>query len=128
MINAAMCAIDAAISERIINYDNTVENSDMLTTPRETAKLLHIREYDFISWMLRDKYLRRDKKGRLIPCKGRDSSEGLFVVRESYSEETNQTRLTTYVTKRGRELFRFLATNRAIGTLYPSPRFRVTAE
>lgn len=60
-------------------FDDCVDRN-LLTSFRETAKELDIKEKVFIKFLLEKKYIYRDKKGQLKPYAGR---EDLFEIKES---------------------------------------------
>lgn len=78
----------------------------MLTNIRTTAKELKIKEKNFIKFFIDNKYLYRDKSGKLIPYA--DKNCGLFEVKESFNEKTNWRGTQTLITPKGRETFRLL--------------------
>lgn len=87
-------------------YDNLVDR-DMLTSFRDTAKLIGIGERAFIFALIDDKYIYRDLKGRLSPYSRKNN--GYFAVREFTRCE--HAGLQTLVTMKGREHFMRLYAN-----------------
>lgn len=85
-------------------FDDCVDRN-LLTSFRETAKELDIKEKVFIKFLLEKKYIYRDKKGQLKPYAGR---EDLFEIKESKNDKTGWTGTQTLVTPKGRETFRLL--------------------
>lgn len=86
-------------------FDGMVDRN-LLTSLRETAKELGVKEKEFVKFLLNNKYLYRDKKGKLMPYA--EKNDGLFVVKECYNEKTGWSGTQTLVTPKGRETFRLL--------------------
>jgi phage antirepressor YoqD-like protein len=84
-------------------FDELIERN-LLTNFRDTAKELHIKEKDFISFLISRKYVYRDGKRKIKPYA--DKNNGLFEVKEFTRDEYagNQ----TLITPKGRETFRLL--------------------
>ena len=120
--NARVKKLTADVSAlTIANSDLTVENQimlpkaeyfdalvdrNLLTSIRETAKQLEIRERDFVKFLIDKKYLYRDKKNKLMPYAGR--GDGLFEVKECINDKTQWSGTQTMITPKGRETFRML--------------------
>lgn len=75
---------------------------NLLTSFRETAKQLGVKEKAFIQFLLDKKFLYRDKKGKLMPYA--DKNDGLFEVKECLNEKTKWSGVQTLVTPKGREM------------------------
>lgn len=88
------------------DYFDELVDRNLLTSFRETAKQLNIKERKFIQFLLDKKYIYRDKKGKLMPFANKNN--GLFEVKESVNEKTNWSGTQTLVTPKGRETFRLL--------------------
>lgn len=88
------------------DYFDELVDRNLLTGIRETAKELGIKQNTFTSFLLKHKYLYRDKKGRLMPYA--DKNDGLFELKECYNEKTKWTGTQTMVTPKGKETFRLL--------------------
>ena len=86
-------------------FDLLVDRN-LLTSIRETAKQLEVKERDFVAFLIEKKYLYRDKKGKLMPYAGR--GDGLFEVKECINETTQWSGTQTMITPKGRETFRML--------------------
>ena len=86
-------------------FDELVDRN-LLTSIRDTAKELQIKERVFVGWLIDHNYLFRDKKGKLTPKAGK--SEGLFEVKETKNDKTGWAGQQTLVTPKGRETFRLL--------------------
>ena len=83
-------------------FDDLVDRN-LLTNFRDTAKELHIKQKEFIAFLIERKYIYRDTHGKLKPSA---SSEGLFELKE-YTK-SNHSGTQTLVTPKGRETFRLL--------------------
>lgn len=84
-------------------FDALVERN-LLTSFRDTAKELKVKEQKFINWLLDQGYVYRDQKSKLKPYA--QYVDKLFEIKESKTETWagNQ----TMITPRGRETFRLL--------------------
>ena len=76
---------------------------------RDTAKLLGLKQKELIDNLLRDRYLYRDKRGRLLPYEKRNN--GYLEIKEAFNNSSDWNGVQTLVTPKGREFFR---------SLYPS--------
>ena len=88
------------------DYFDELVDRNLLTSFRETAKALKIKEKKFINFLIDNKYIFRDKKGKLQPFA--DKNKGLFELKESYNEKTKWSGTQTLITPKGRETFRLL--------------------
>ncbi len=88
------------------DYFDQLVDRNLLTSLRDTAKELGIKEKKFIGFLVEKKYLFRDKKGKLTPYAGK--ADDLFMVKECFNEKTNWTGIQTMVTPKGRETFKLL--------------------
>ena len=86
-------------------YFDLLVDRNLLTSIRETAKQLEVKERDFVAFLIEKKFLYRDKKGKLMPYAGR---EDLFEVKECINEKTQWSGTQTMITPKGREAFRML--------------------
>ena len=86
-------------------FDDLVDRN-LLTSFRETAKQLEIKEKAFIAFLLEKKFIYRDKKGKLMPYA--EKNNGLFEVKEFFNEKTQWSGAQTMITPKGRETFRLL--------------------
>ena len=73
---------------------------------RDTAKLLGLKQKELIDNLLRDRYLNRDKRGRLLPYEKRN--DGYLQVKEAFNNASDWNGVQTLVTPKGREHFRSL--------------------
>lgn len=79
---------------------------NLLTSFRETAKELNIKERAFVGFLMDKKYVYRDKKGKLMPYENKN--DGLFELKECFNDKTRWSGTQTLVTPKGRETFRLL--------------------
>lgn len=86
-------------------FDDLVDRN-LLTSFRETAKQLEIKEKAFIAFLMEKKFIYRDKKGKLMPYA--EKNNGLFEVKEYFNEKTQWSGTQTMITPKGRETFRLL--------------------
>lgn len=86
-------------------FDDLVDRN-LLTSFRETAKQLEIKEKTFIAFLLEKKFIYRDKKGKLMPYA--EKNNGLFEVKECFNDKTQWSGTQTMITPKGRETFRLL--------------------
>ncbi len=106
--NSAL-AVDLAIAQPKADYfDDCIARGGLMNF-RDTAKLLGMRQKEFIDNLLRDNYLYRDKRGRLLPYQKRNN--GYLEVKEAFNNSSDWNGVQTLVTPKGREFFR---------SLYPS--------
>lgn len=89
------------------DYFDALVDRKLLTGIRETAKELHVKERDFVTFLLEKRYLYRDKKGKLMPF-AVHINNGLFELKEFANEKTGFTSTQTLVTPKGKETFRLL--------------------
>ena len=110
--NAALTAansqltVDKQIMQPMADYFDELVDRNLLTSFRETAKQLEIKEKVLIQFLLEKKYIYRDKKGKLMPYA--EKNNGLFEVKECFNEKTSWSGTQTLVTPKGRETFRLL--------------------
>lgn len=106
--NSAL-AVDLAIAQPKADYfDDCIARGGLMNF-RDTAKLLGMRQKELIDNLLRDRYLYRDKRGRLLPYEKRN--DGYLQVKEAFNNSSDWNGVQTLVTPKGREFFR---------SLYPS--------
>lgn len=110
--NAALTAansqltVDKQIMQPKADYFDELVDRNLLTSFRETAKQLEIKEKVLIQFLLEKKYIYRDKKGKLMPYA--EKNNGLFEVKECFNEKTQWSGTQTLVTPKDRETFRLL--------------------
>ena len=88
------------------DYFDQLVDRNLLTSFRDTAKLIGVKEKAFIQFLLDKKYIYRNKRGQLMPYADRDC--GCFEVKESTNEKTGWSGTQTLITPKGRETFRLL--------------------
>lgn len=87
-------------------YFDELVDRNLLTSFRETAKELKVKERAFVGFLLEKKYVYRDKKGKLMPYEAKNN--GLFEIRECTNDKTAWSGTQTLITPKGRETFRLL--------------------
>lgn len=87
-------------------YFDAIVDRNLLTSFRETAKQLGIGEKVFIRFLLDQKFIYRDQKGKLQPYA--EKNTGLFELKECLNEKTGWGGVQTLITPKGRETFRLL--------------------
>ena len=102
----AELTVEKQIMQPKADYFDELVDRNLLTSFRETAKQLEVKEKELICFLLEKKYLYRDKKGKLQPYA--DKNNGLFEVKECFNEKTKWSGTQTLVTPKGRETFRLL--------------------
>ncbi|NQG98135.1 phage repressor protein/antirepressor Ant [Streptococcus suis] len=98
--------VDNQIMKPKAQYFDDLVARNFLTSFRDTAKMLKIKEREFINWLLNKKFLYRDKKGKLVPFANKN--DGLFEIKETKNESTAWKGTQTLVTPKGRETFNIL--------------------
>ncbi len=98
--------VDNQIMKPKAEYFDDLVDRNLLTSIRETAKQLQVKEKEFVKLLMDKKFLYRDKKSKLMPYA--EKNTGLFVVKECYNEKTQWSGTQTLVTPKGRETFRLL--------------------
>lgn len=102
----ATLAVDNQIMRPKADYFDELVDRNLLTSFRETAKQLDVKEKAFVQFLLDKKYIYRDKKGKLMPYA--DKNDGLFEIKECFNEKTQWSGTQTLITPKGRETFRLL--------------------
>lgn len=102
-INANLSVQNAIMQPKAEYFDGLCDR-ESLTGIRETAKLLGLKQNDFVKWLIDHKYIYRDKRGRLMPYAEHVDS-GLFTVKETYNDKTDWTGVQMLVTVKGKERF-----------------------
>ncbi len=86
-------------------FDALVEHR-LLTSFRDTAKELKVKERELINWLMKKEYIFRDGAGKLKPYA--EHVPTLFEVKDWVNEKTGAKGVQTLVTPRGKETFRML--------------------
>ena len=102
-INANLSVQNAIMQPKAEYFDGLCDR-ESLTGIRETAKLLGLKQNDFVKWLIDHKYIYRDKRGRLMPYVEHVDS-GLFTVKETYNDKTDWTGVQMLITVKGKERF-----------------------
>ena len=102
----ATLAVDNQIMRPKADYFDELVDRNLLTSFRETAKQLDVKEKAFVQFLLDKKYIYRDKKGKLMPYA--DKNAGLFEIKECFNDKTQWSGTQTLITPKGRETFRLL--------------------
>lgn len=103
--NSALTVENQIMAPKAEYFDDLVDRN-LLTSFRETAKQLEVKEKAFIAFLLEKKFIYRDKKGKLMPYA--EKNNGLFEVKECFNEKTQWSGTQTMITPKGRETFRLL--------------------
>ena len=102
-INANLSVQNAIMQPKAEYFDGLCDR-ESLTGVRETAKLLGLKQNDFVKWLIDHKYIYRDKRGRLMPYAEHVDS-GLFTVKETSNDKTDWTGVQMLITVKGKERF-----------------------
>ena len=66
IVNSQLVVDNQIMQPKAQYFDDLVERN-LLTNFRDTAKMLKVKEREFIGWLLDKKYIYRDKKNKLVP-------------------------------------------------------------
>lgn len=105
-IRLSALTVENQIMKPKADYFDGLVDRNLLTSFRDTAKQLDVKERDFIKFLMDKKYIYRDKRGKLMPYS--DKNNGLFEIKECYNEKTQWSGIQTMVTLKGRETFKLL--------------------
>ena len=94
--------VDNAIMKPKAEYFDVLVDRNLLTGIRETAKELKIPQNTFVKFLIDNKYLYRDKKGKLQPFA---NDKGYFEIKETINEKTQWSGTQVLITPKGREAF-----------------------
>lgn len=86
-------------------YFDCLVDRNLLTNFRTTAKEFHIKQKQFINWLLEKKFIYRDQKGNLQPY---SQYADYFHVKDSKSQTGKWAGTQTLITPKGKEAFRLL--------------------
>lgn len=87
-------------------YFDELCDRETLTGIYETAKELGVAPRKFTADLVKYRYLYRGKKGQLLPYESKN--DGLFVLKETFNNQTKWSGTQTLITVKGRELFRMM--------------------
>ncbi|MGG3790253.1 BRO family protein [Geobacillus thermodenitrificans] len=96
-----------AAMEPKADYFDALVDRNLLTNFRDTAKELEVKERYFIEWLLDNKFVYRDQKGKLKPYA--QYVPELFKLKEF--ARNGKADVQTLITPRGKETFRLLLKN-----------------
>ena len=105
MKNSQLIVMNEIMKPKAEYFDDLVDRN-LLTSFRETAKTLGIKEQPFIKFLLEHKYIYRDKKGKIQPFA--EKNKGLFELKETKNDKTGWVGTQTLITPKGRETFKLL--------------------
>ena len=94
------------IAQPKLEYYEELCDRNALTGIYETAKLLGVPPRKFTADLVKHHYLFRNKKGALMPCE--DKNNGLFEVKEVFSDNNKWSGSQTLITFKGRDVFRMM--------------------
>ena len=105
--NSRLTVVNQIMAPKADYFDELVDRN-LLTGFRDTAKELHVKQTDFVTFLLERGYIYRSgKKGELKPY-AQYVEAGLFEVKETFNEKTDWKGTQTMITPKGRETFRLL--------------------
>ena len=102
----SILSVENEIMKPKADYFDELVSRKLNTNFRDTAKMFGIKESKFINWLKENKYIYKDKKGKLMPYSNKNT--GLFEVKETMNSRTNWRGVQTLITPLGREEFRLL--------------------
>lgn len=105
MQNSQLTVVNEIMRPKAEYFDELVDRN-LLTSFRETAKTLGVKEKTFVNFLIDHKYIFRDKKGKLQPFA--EKNKGLFELKETKNDKTGWVGTQTLITPKGRETFRLL--------------------
>lgn len=94
------------------DYFDSLVDSRLLTTFRDTAKEFHMSPKALTDWLVTNKYVYRDKRNMLKPYETYRKS-GLFQMKD-FSTPYGFSNVQTYITVKGKETFRLLLQGQGI--------------
>lgn len=103
--NSQLLVSNETMKPKADYFDDLVDRN-LLTNFTETAKELNIQRKKLINFLLKKKYIYRDKKGKILPYA--DKNKGLFEVKEAKNDKTEWSGTQTLITPKGRETFKLL--------------------
>ena len=91
------------------DYFDDLVDRNLLTNFRDFAKELNIGQKYLIEWLISNRYIYRNEKGKIKPCsKYSEGDSRLFEVKEYKATNNSYSGTQTLITPRGRETFRLL--------------------
>ena len=104
-LNSTLAVENQIMQPKAQYFDDLVERN-LLTSFRDTAKMLKVGQKQLIDWLLENKYIYRDKKNKLMPYA--QYNNDLFEIKESKGATSSWKGAQTLVTPTGRETFNLL--------------------
>lgn len=86
-------------------YFDCLVDRNLLTNFRTTAKELHLKQKQFIDWLLENKFIYRDQKGSLQPY---SEYADYFHIKDVKSAAGSWVGTQTFITPKGKEAFRLM--------------------
>lgn len=105
-LRLSVLTVENQVMQPKADYFDALVDRNLLTNFRETAKQMNIPPKKFVDFLLKKKYIYRDKKGKLLPYE--DKNVGLFEVKECFNDKTKWSGVQTMITPKGRETFQLL--------------------
>ena len=105
-LRLSVLTVENQVMQPKADYFDALVDRNLLTNFRETAKQMNVPPKKFVDFLLKKKYIYRDKKGKLLPYE--DKNVGLFEVKECFNDKTKWSGVQTMITPKGRETFRLL--------------------
>lgn len=106
-VQISALTVENQIMKPKAEYFDELVDRNLLTSFRETAKELKVSEKKMIDYLLKNKYLYRDKKGKLTPYAKKN--KGYFEIKESVNQKSGWVGVQTLVTVKGKEFLKNLA-------------------
>ena len=98
--------VENSIMQPKSDYFDELVDRNLLTNFRDTAKELGVQQKEFVNFLIKSKFIYRDKRGNLKPYS--DKNKVLFELKESKNDKTGWAGVQTLITPKGRETFRLL--------------------
>ena len=91
------------------DYFDDLVDRNLLINFRDFAKELNVRQKYLIEWLISNRYIYRNEKGKIKPySKYSEGDSRLFEVKEYKATNNSHSGTQTLITPRGRETFRLL--------------------
>ena len=91
------------------DYFDDLVDRNLLTNFRDFAKELNVRQKYLIEWLISNRYIYRNEKGKIKSySKYSEGDSRLFEVKEYKATNNSHSGTQTLITPRGREIFRLL--------------------
>ena len=102
-------AADNKILKPKADYFDDLVDRKLLINFRDFAKELNVGQKYLIEWLISNRYIYRNEKGKIKPCsKYSEGDSRLFEVKEYKATNNSHSGTQTLITPRGRETFRLL--------------------